>query len=212
MEKLKAILILSVVLLVSLLVTFRLTGILEEPPIPEFRMGDTVVWSAKKFQSTRTLSEPVESFYQDDAVSINFTIVIGTYHVGDLEWNYNDWVNLKIVATANTSFGFIHSMDINFSRTDDYSSFNPLNDPDEIETYGVSIWRHDSFATSTTEAHVMAKADDQTSYAYLSINADWVFLNKDSDNSITITLETTVFNGTSYIRPIMPIQLEVKAP
>lgn len=212
MEKLKAILILSVVLPVSLLVTFRLTGILEEPPIPEFRMGDTVVWSAKKFQSTRTLSEPVESFYQDDAVSINFTIIIGTYHVYSPRYGLKDWVGLSIVATANTSFGFIHSMDINFSRTDGDSFLDPINDPDNIKTYGVSIWRHDSLATSTSEAHVMAKAGNQTSYAYLSILADWVFFNKDSDNSLTITLETTIFNGTAYIRTIMPIQLEVKAP
>jgi hypothetical protein len=191
-----------------------LTGILKEPLTPEIIAVDTVNWNITKPQKTLTIDNAVESCYEDeyDIVSVNFTILVGTYHVGSPEYNYAEWLTLRLDCNANTSLGFIYSMKINFSRTDINSSLRLHRDPDRVEAYGINIWRHDSWATSTSEGYVIAKSTNQTNSAVLSIRADWVFINREANHSIAITLETTVFNGTFYITTVMPIQLEVDAP
>lgn len=208
--------LLAVILPMSLLVTFRLTGIMKEPPTPEVIMGGTVSWNITKQQKSVTLDEAVENLYQsDDAfVSVTFVVPIGSYivHPSQGRYPYKDSIDFGIEASVNASLGFIHSVHVNFSRTDRNSSLLIYRDPDLVETYNLDILRHDLWATPSSEGHVMAKAANQTNHAFLRIWADWVFLSKEANHSITVTLETTVFNGTSYIRIVMPIQLGVNAP
>jgi len=58
----------------------------------------------------------------------------------------------------------------------------------------------------------MTKTINETDFASLSIWTEWDFFDKFADHQITITLETTIFNGTAYIKTVMPIRLEVNAP
>lgn len=106
--------------------------------------------------------------------------------------------------------GYIRSIDINFSRTDNDSYVNSIEDWDYLaQAENLNVWRFDSKATSTNEAHIKAKAVGQPNFAYLRIWNEWVFSENETSHLITVTLETTFFNGTDQIKTVMPIQLEV---
>lgn len=212
MRRLKAILIILVLAFVSIFATFWLWSTLGKPPTPEVVFVGTLRWNMTKTQETGTINENVESRYEDDTANtwISSLIQIGTHIVYPHAYWEPDWLTLGINCSANINSGYIRSIDINFSRTDNYSYMNPIEDWDYLaQAENLKVWRFDSKATSTNEAHIKAKAVGQPNFAYLRICNDWVFFDKEASHSITITLETTFFNGTDHIKTIMPIVLEV---
>ena len=210
-KKWVSITLLSIILPVGLLISFRLTGILPEPSQPQIIEVETIGWNISKQKTSVTLNEIVESHYENDDVdgSVNFTIIIGTYHVGDPSYDYDDWLDLAIHCSANTNSTIIYLVKINFSQTDSASSFRISKDPDRVETLNLDMSTHDSEATSTGEGYVVAKATNQTNHVFLGVVADWGFFNKEANHAITVTLETTIFNGTAYVKPVIPILLRV---
>ncbi|NIQ04189.1 MAG: hypothetical protein GWO20_00190 [Candidatus Korarchaeota archaeon] len=203
--------LLFIVALISLLVVFELTGILKKSPTPEIVVVDTVSWNMTKRQGSVSVNKRIESRYEDDkrVVSVSFTIFAWTYHE-----NYTavlDMLNLGVYCSANMSLGFIHSVNINFSRTDNNSNMDPINDDDLIENHNLNIVRFDSKATPTSEAQVMANAISQPNATFLRVVAFWLLRNKEANHWTTITLETTIFNGTAYVKTVIPIHLEVLA-
>lgn len=208
-RRLKAVLIILVLVFVSLFAAFWLRNILEKPPTPEIIVVDTLRWNMTKPQETMSIGEIVESRYEDDNadVWVSSAISIGTHHV--YAWEL-DWLGFGINCSANMNSGYIRSIDINFSRTDNDSYVNPIEDWDYLaQAENLNVWRFDSKATSTNEAHIKAKAVGQPNFAYLRIWNEWVFSENETSHLITVTLETTFFNGTDHIKTVMPIQLEV---
>jgi len=204
--------LLFIVALISLLVVLELTGILKESPTPEIVMVDTVSLNVIKPKEIASVYDVAESCYKDDngIVSVNFTIFTYTYIV-----NYTkvaDSLSLSAYCTANTSLGFIHSVNINSSLTDNDSSLQWMEDWDFLaQAENLNVWRWDSGATSTNDSQIMAKGINQPNATFLRVAGFWIFRDKKASRSATITLETTIFNGTDYIKTVMPIQLEVLA-
>jgi len=206
--------LLFIVALISLLVVLELTGILKESPTPEIVMVETISWNMTKASEMVSIRENVESLYEDDSgvVSANFTTHIGEYFYYTSRAPY-DLLAFNVYCGANTSLGFIHSVNINFSRTDSNSVVYLINHPTLIENNNLNIEKIDWKATPTSEAQVTAKATGRPNATFLRLTVEWHFLKEDriANHWATITLETTIFNGTDYIKTVMPIQLEVLA-
>lgn len=205
---------LFIVALISLLIAFELTGILKESPTPETVVLDTVSWNMTKASEMVSINEKVESIYEDNSgvVSVNFTIHIGPYLYYTSRAPY-DMLDFSVYCSANTSLGFIHSVNINFSRTDSNSIVNPINDEGLIENNNLNIVKFDSKATPTSEAQITAKATGRPNATFLRLTVEWYFLKEDriANHWATITLGTIIFNGTAYIKTVMPIELQVLA-
>jgi hypothetical protein len=204
-----------IVALISLLVAIEQTGILKKMPTPEIVVVNTVSGNITKLQETGAVNEVFESLYDNGIVSVNFTIHAWTYSV-----NYtlvSDVLLFGVYSNANTNLGFIHSVNINFSRTDNNSKANPIEDYTKLDSYSLvqaenlNIWRFDSHSSSTSECHIMAKGINRPNATFLRVVAEWYFYDKEANHWTTITLETTIFNGTDYIKTVMPIQLQVLA-
>ena len=204
--------LLLIVALISLLVVFELTGILKTSPTPEIIVMDTVSWNMTKALDLVSIDEKVESLYEDDSgvVSANFTIHIGQYYYHTSQAPH-DLLHFNVYCSANTSLGFIYSVNINFSRTDSNSVVYPMNEEYFIEKNNLNIEKFDGKATPTSEAQVTAKATGRPNATFLRLTVEWHFLKEDriANHWATITLETTIFNGTAYVKTVMPIQLEV---
>ena len=206
--------LLFIVALISLLVVFELTGILKESPTPEIIVVDTVSLNITKPQETQSIWEFIESRYEDGNadVWVSSVISIATYHVDHFSAVGVDMLMFGINGSANANFGYIQSIEINFSRTDNDSYVDPIGDWDYLaQAENLNVWRFDSGATSTNEAKIMAKGINQPKFAYLRIVNQWVFYKKEASHLITVTVETTFFNGTAYVKTVMPIRLEVFA-
>ncbi len=202
--------LLLIAALIAVLVTFELTGIPKQQPTPEVILVDTISWNMAKTQGM-TINEAVESHYEDDygIVSVNFTFSAWTYLYN---WTpVSDGFFFGVYCSANTNSGFIHSVKINFSRTDSNSYVSLFMGEDHVETHNLKIAEPDSKATPTSDALVTANAINQPNATTLRIVACWYCSDKEANHRTTITLETTIFNGTAYIKTVMPVQLEVLA-
>jgi len=191
----------------------ELTGILKESPTPEIIVVDTVSLNITKPQETQNIWEFIESRYEDDNadVWVSSAIRIASYHADS--YVGADKLMFSINGSAKANSGYIQSIEINFSRTDNDSYVNPIARRWDYlpQAENLNVWRFDSRATSTNEAQIMAKGINQPKFAYLRIVNEWVFYEKEASHSITVTLQTTFFNGTDYIKTVMPIRLEVFA-
>jgi len=171
-RRLKAILIIIVLVFASLFVAFWFRSVLEKTPTPRIIVVDTLRWNMTKPQETVTIDEYVESCYEDDTASVwvSSVIIICTYHVYAWRPLYLGFV---INGSANANFGYIQSMDINFSRTDNESYM--LLHSDLYAGVNLNVWRFDSAATSTDEPYIKAKAVGHPNFTSLRIVSDWFF-------------------------------------
>jgi len=206
--------LLFIVALISLGVVFELSGILKKSPTPEIIVVDTVSLNMTKPQEVQSITEFIESRYENDNadVWVSSAISFGTYSVDYFSAVGADMLMFGINGSANANFGFIQSMDIKFSRTDNDSYVQPIGDWTYLaQAENLNVRRFDSPATSTDEAHIKAEALGQPKFAYLRIWNEWIFYEKEASHLITVTVETTFFNGTVYVKTVMPIRLEVFA-
>jgi hypothetical protein len=68
--------LLSIMIPVGLLATFRLTGVLEEPPTPEIITTETVKWSMQRPAETIfEIGETIENSYADNDTQITFEFI-----------------------------------------------------------------------------------------------------------------------------------------
>jgi len=213
----KALLILSIVAPVGLLAAFRLTGILEEPiTISESITVEAVSWSTSRPAETR---EPymilidrrgVVNSYTDGKVSFSLNAWAITYFekwVG-APFEGADGLVMRLINVLNVSEGFIDSFVVRFSQTGDSAFVDLLEDPDMMDLYGVKLVEvHDWLKESYIESYGI----DQPKHCRMEVQLYWVFL--DAQNSVqqsmTINLEATYFNGTAYRKLIVPILLKV---
>lgn len=201
--------LMAVVLPISLLATLRLTGILPEPPTPEIIMVDPIRWNIDIPLHTMQIDQVIRNSYNGD-VRVDFNVLVDCY-VRQWDRYYNQsGFGLTVVANTNIANGFIHSMVIKFSQTDSYAFMNIFRDPELVEAENLEIKRIDSQATDSHEGSVVAIAKNQPSYCFQRVNADWVLTDQnDKDHWITLSLEATYFNGTTYLKTIIPLCLGI---
>jgi hypothetical protein len=211
----KAIFLFSIVVPISLLVTFRLTGVLREPPtISQSITVDIVSWNTSRPTKYVDLDEKVENSYIDDIISTNLTVSVVGYSENQLgfpSWG-GDFVKLDIIATVDTSIGFIHLINIRFSRTDVYAFLNIVDDPDAIELENLAK-KQLKDGTWSNEGQFIASPVNETNWCSLRIAVFWVLFDENDTNHLeTIMLETTYFDGTAFRKINVPTQLEVLVP
>lgn len=212
-----SIVLLSVVLPISLLVTFRLTGILPEPPQPETILVEAKSWNGERTPMAYTFNEWIDNYYYDNVASIELQVGVGTYHNGSLGggwgWTIYDYLNLKIIATANTSEGFIHSMKIEFSKGSDYTSGIAVRHYIDalFVLHNLTLQKVCDSWAGTSEAYLITIGDNKPKECQLISSIDWIFFNQNVDDDVTITLKTLYFNGTAYKKIVTPLNFLIKA-
>jgi hypothetical protein len=207
--------LLSIIIPVGSLTTLRLTGTLREPPKPETILLDAVSWNMSRPTRIITINEWLQNPYTDGIASLSFGIRIVGYIENKVNWpsdGDDDVLELRMVATANLSQGFIYSVVVKFSLTDILADVVFQQTPSSMELRNLEITKTRDLGAYNREAYFQTGAPNQPKNATLSIIAYWVFLDgNDTDHWTTVNLEATYFNGTAYRRLVMPIRLGVLA-
>jgi hypothetical protein len=208
--------LMSVMVPISLLISFRLTGVLKEPPTPETITVEAVTWNMSRPVNVDiiTIDKWTRNSYTDNITSIGLSVHFISYVENELGWwpsdGDDDVIDLRITATANVSEGFIYSMIIKFPEIDadavlyidQNKGFRELINLQE----GLISWS----SKYKNGAYFEALAFNRPKDTLLSIMVHWVLQDQNNvDHTITLTLETTLFNGTAYQKIIMPILLGV---
>ena len=204
--------LIGIIVPVSLLTAFKITGIIPEPPQPETIAVDAVGSNVTRPSQLTTFARWVENNYSDGVTFVVLKVAINTYHVGDGTYAPYNWLNPKIVATANTTQGFIHSMVVRFVRADIQSRINIITDPWLLMAYNLSIEKIKD-RPITDAGYITTAALGKPNDCNLTSSIDWVFIDAgNQSHTLTITLETTVYNGTAYQKIVLPIQIGVLTP
>lgn len=225
----KAVLLLSIVVPVSLLATFKLTGLLGEPAaITETKTLEPVTWEFEKsdFSPHYPLwfSNPnnsyVSSFYSDGLVSIIYTVVPDGYIVNHSIYESSAvlmWSNL----TASIKEGFIERVHIRFYEAYELSEVRlsptvPNNIVDKLVNVSVQKWMY-SFSGDWNlgeyeKALVEAVGEDEPHSITFNFPVDWILkAQQNVSQQLEITAEVTYFNGTSHVKVVLPILIRMIA-
>jgi hypothetical protein len=207
--------LLFVIVPVGSLTTFRLTGTLKEPQKPETTSLEAVSWNMSRPTRTVTVNEWTRIFYTDGKASVGLGVNVVGYRENWGDWpsdGDDDIVDLRIIATANISDGFIYSMVVKFSRTDILADVVFQQTPSFMDLRNLEIRKIRDLGAYNREAYFETAAPTQPKNATLSIIAYLVFLDgNNTDHWTTVNLEATYFNGTTYRKMVMPIRLGVLA-
>lgn len=217
-HKFVAMTLLSIILPISLLVSFRVSGIIPEPPTPETTTVEAVTWNMTRPENVDiiTIDKWTRNSYTDNIVFMELSVQFAGYWENKPGWwpsdGDDDVVYLSIVATANVSEGFVYAMAVRFSRPDVFAKVYVEMHPASMTLQNLEIKGIREKGTNNRGAYFEAAAVNQPKNTSLSIIAYWVFLDRnDADHWLTVNLEVTYFSGTSYRKVIMPINLGVLA-
>ena len=204
--------LLSVIVPVSLLVTFRLTGVLPEPRTPETITVETVSWNMSRPADIVTIDEWVKNSYTENLASIDLSIHVQEYYEDDPDfpaWG-DDYVKLRVVGDINISDGYVHSLVIRFPKTDSHTTLYIERHPEAIRLDNLKLERIRGSATDKKEAYLETTSLNQPKNCSLKILSYWVLQDRNNLNHwITVTFEATYYNGTTWKKIEIPIQLGV---
>jgi hypothetical protein len=200
--------LLSIMLPISLLATFRITGIIPEPPTPITITLETVNWKIERPSSDVRFNKDVRNVYLDNNVSVS---VIFTEYLDNYDWNGLDFLTLMVHFKGSFSSVLAKFQPIDTESAldiDEEILQNPPRHPKAV--VNMTLLGIKGVGTVDTEAYVKAKANGSPSS--LTILALWVFydvIENNKDHTLKMTFEVTYFNGTAYRKIIAPATLEV---
>lgn len=196
---------------ISLLVTFRLTGMLPEPQTPETITVEAVSWNMSRPSTTMSfLGMRVKNLFSDYMTSVESSVHITSYK--ENSELFGDCIWFSVNATAQLQKGFIHSMFIRLSGMDPDAVLyihllGPWPKMHNLKTESIVTG-----GTENREAYIRATRLDRSANCSLEIVISWHFLDIKENNIshwTTVTLEATYFNGTVYRKVIIPIRIGV---
>ena len=208
----KATLILSIMLPVSLLATFKMSGVLMEPQTPETVTLEAVTWNMTRPTSFFTVDEWVNNSYTgNDNASLTLGVHVQEYYEDDLgdPANGNDYVKLGILGAVNVCAGFVNSIAVDVYGVDAHTCVIFQTSSWSMKLQNLTNPR---IVNPYTSGHVEASATNQSKQALLSVTVYWVFLDQNNINhKVTVDAKVTYFDGAAYQTVITPFVLDVLA-
>jgi hypothetical protein len=215
--------LLSIIIPVSLLAAFRVTGVLPEPPKRETITAEPVSW-----QMDRPILDPSRSLAIDEAIRNGYSnndttmsIDVRLYHYledwGEIPFGkHDDGITFKVNITATVAEGLNASFTVKFHTVDSYSTIFVSGPHESLFVYNTSVtemrlvsreWTSEGWH-NLGEAYV--KAESTGSRCTLRTQIAWVFndLNAE-DHQLEVSLEFTYFNQTTTQKIVVPTILDM---
>jgi len=215
----KAVFLLSFIVPISLLVTFRLTGLLHGPvAIAENTVLDVIMWEAER---PDTPSQPLnimdgvylDSLYEKEIKLAQWTLV-ADYDPSSMEYSGLPEVILNFNLTASTPKGFIHSINLTAEEKNyAYAWVDYLQDlllGEEYRPRNLTITDFQDCHTGLNQsAFIHLTSVSYPSEVSFWISIRWLFYGPyNQTHVLDVTSEVIYYNGTVYKRVVQPFQLK----
>lgn len=208
-----SLILLSIMLPVTLTLAFRMVGVSPEPQTPQIINVEAVSLKMIRPRCFSAIDEEVSNSFVDDVISLKATTYGRIYRENAPypPFDGGDGLSLYIKVAVNVSKGFIYSVTVRFSKTDAYSLLCLIGQPDYIELRNLMLESiEDPPDTRKREAYISALGINYPEYASLGTTFYWLFFDKNNmDHAITVTIEVTYFNGSTWYKIATPFRLEV---
>jgi len=206
----KVLFILSIIVPVGLLTSFRLTGILQGPiTISETITLETIEWTFERPDHDAGIFDVVEAFYNNDGLTANPKIHIWDYVDRPYGGYYFDslYMVISINSTITNQDGFIESVYVVLNK--DQSSQIDWMDT-EFHFENLSLVERVEGYKSNTKAHVKLTGANQSNSVYFSSRINWSLLTPNNQtHQMEVAYELTYYNGTVFKKVVQLFQLRV---
>jgi len=208
--------LLSIVVPVALLTTFKITGVLREPAtIAETKTLEPVEWEIERPSSTIDIDDTVKNLHNDGNVLIDSAVFIGHYVNHFSDYGSSDFVNLLVNVTATLQAGFISSVNITF--WEDYENseaeFFEVNAwpkfYSHVENLSIIDYAHHLWGKGLKAFMELAEVNRPKSVDFGGI-VHWILGSpQNHTNQMEVDVELVYFNGTAYKKTVQPFLLEI---
>lgn len=210
-KKLIPLLLASIIVPVSIFVGLNRPS---QPTISREISVSTVEWNFTRPNYPYSISKhiPIEELvtnsYKDDIVTVNFDLFMSSYFE-DSPTYLADYINFKLVFSANLTNGFIYELQIRFTAIHEGAEALDVNQDDGwVETRNLLPPSSSDSYYSTVPAYISTRAVGNPSDCYLKMLANWFFFDKNNINhETTATADLVFYNGSEYVRILIPINL-----
>jgi hypothetical protein len=197
------VIILSIVVPVSLLATFRITGILREPMTWETVSLDPVSWSLNRPSNDTMILEWVNNSYNGTGVSITLGILVTRYFEDDLY--FGDYIQFELNVATNVTEGFIDSVVIRYQLNP--TSSDMMFDDDWFTLRNLKLQKIEFYEQYATTVGI-----NQPQNCSLKHLTFWTMgYDNDVEQAVKATAKILCWNGTAYQKIQVPIDLFVHA-
>ncbi len=206
-RNLKAVALLSIVIPISLLISFRLTGILQgSTKISETITLETIKWEFERPNQTVTLNETLGSPYSSSEISTTMTVRIWKY---DFDGFFSDDL-VPIIISANLTTimpnSFVKGVYV-ILQTDYQSPVRWLHTDFRFEN--LSLIDVEDWGWQDIKAYVGSKGVNRPEDAYFSGRPLYSLKTPNTQtHQLDVFFELTYYNGTTYKKVVQPFQLK----
>jgi hypothetical protein len=205
--------LLSIVVPVALLASFRLTGVQQEPQIPQIITVETVSWNMTRPEHVDiiTIGERVKSSYVRNIVSLNLTVLVAEYTENMLDYpsdGNDDVINIGVSIDARVREGFVYSAVVRFSGLDAYARVLIIDQKDFTQLQNLRIERVRDSYDGSGDCYLETKRISQQESCSLRTSSFWILTDENNKtHSLTVSAEVMFFNSSAWQKVIIPIQL-----
>lgn len=204
--------LLSIVVPMGLLTSFKLIGLINEPPIiTENIKLEMIEWEFPRINGTRDvyLKDVLEARYDNDGLSAVFLLKMGEYFPQGLGGFRDEEVGMIANITFNmtNADAFIWGLQITFQENQTLSRVDFWSQ--EIVIHNLSLTDlYYGMRKSDVKAYLSAIGSKNSVGGFLSVIAIWkLFSPHDYTHLMKVTIEIIYYNGTVYKKIIQPFQL-----
>jgi len=222
--------LLSIVIPIGLLITFRLTGTLPEPQTPISVLAETISWQIDRPTMSVEIKDTVKNLYKNENISMIFTIDISHYSEGHSFYGGDDMVPFSVKVNCSVARGFVERVDL-FLRDESNKTqvMLPYNSPvpfsERLFNLSVEEWAQcfsyvhppEGFKekldiTNPLKSYLKTVGVDQPSSVRLSNVFGWILRTPNNQShQLEVTLELTHWDQTAYKKIVAPIILNIVA-
>lgn len=213
--------LISIIIPVGLLVTFKLTGILQGPiTISETKTLQPVKWKFDRLGVSCKMKDEVNASHLEHDFSMNQSVFIDHYFEASSDYGGRDSVSMLVSIRAEVFDGHIESVYMvfreNYTKSKVYF-FGMVRDPHQFthkfENLSLVNFAHmgrgyeDYYMKGFLE---LAGVDDPRGI-YIRQPVHWILPSSyNQTHQMEITFQVTYFNGTTYNRIDQPFQLTIE--
>lgn len=203
--------VLSMIVPLGLLTTFRFAGVLPEPPTLVTIAAEPVSWQIDRPKRGIIVDDLVEKAFTNEEVSLKMGLH-GLYWTEDKFdggiYLGRDGLDMVAFADANMKSDFRASLSIRFCPADN-ESFVYVGDGEIFQTRkNITVTRLESIGTNQSEAYVLATPTNRT--MNFGVMAFWIFEDENTeDHQLKIVFEFTYQNASIYKKVVIPMLLTI---
>lgn len=202
----KVLLLVSVILPMGLLTSFKLAGIVgQQTNIAQtITANNTLYWSAERPDIFMAIRDNLTSYYQSE-IDLVQQVVIEDYYDTSNNWFTSDYVSLAVEVNATVQSGYVYEVNLT------------VNPDSEIALIGLTYARHENLSaiqfgsiggTTSEDVCVGMGYPHQT---YFELPLQWQFLHPHNQTeTLLLTSEVVYYNGTVFKSVVQDFLLKLE--